>query len=66
MYLPNYPIGHIVQYQLEEQLTGTSGREWADKYLRWYRLGRLTPQEWMRQAVNGELSVEPVLRAIDN
>lgn len=64
MYLPNYPIGHIVEFQLEEQLTGTSGRAWADKYLRWYRLGRLTPQAWMREAVNGELSVQPVLRAV--
>ena len=64
MYLPNYPIGHIVQFQLEEALSGKSGKAWADAYERWYRIGRVTPNEWMRQAVNGELSVEPVLRRI--
>ena len=64
MYLPNYPIGHIVHFQLEEALAEKHGAEWADAYERWYRLGRLTPKEWMRQAVNGELSVQPILRRI--
>ena len=64
MYLPNYPIGHIVQFQLEEALAGSTPAEWAEKYERWYRLGRLTPDVWMQQAVNGELSVQPVLRKI--
>lgn len=64
MYLPNYPIGHIVQFQLEEALAGCSAAEWAENYERWYRLGRLTPSIWMHQAVNGELSVKPILRRI--
>ena len=64
MYLPNYPIGHIVQFQLEEALAGSTPAEWAEKYERWYRLGRLTPDVWMQQAVNGELSVQPILRKI--
>lgn len=64
MYLPNYPIGHIVQFQLEEALTNKSQAEWAENYERWYRLGRLTPNHWMQQAVNGELSVQPVLHRI--
>ena len=64
MYLPNYPIGHIVQFQLEQAMADKEGRSWAEAYERWYRLGRLTPQEWMRQAVNGDLSVEPVLQQI--
>ena len=64
MYLPNYPIGHIVQFQLEQALADKEGQAWAEAYERWYRLGRLTPQEWMRQAVNGTLSVQPVLQQI--
>lgn len=65
MYLPNYPIGHIVHFQLEEALADKHGAEWAETYKRWYRLGRLTPKEWMRQAVNGELSVKPILQKIE-
>ena len=64
MYLPNYPIGHIVQFQLEQALSNKEGRAWAEVYERWYRLGRLTPDHWMREAVNGNLSVEPVLEAV--
>ena len=64
MYLPNYPIGHIVQFQLEQNLADKDGRAWAETYERWYRLGRLTPRHWMRQAVNGSLSVQPVLEKI--
>ncbi|MBR1878052.1 MAG: hypothetical protein IJ814_03485 [Paludibacteraceae bacterium] len=65
MYLPNYPIGHIVQFQLEQALADKEGRAWAEAYERWYRLGRLTPQQWMKEAVDGELSVEPVLKRIE-
>ena len=64
MYLPNYPIGHIVEFQLEEAFSGLSDTEWAAEYERCYRLGRLTPDHWMRHAVNGQLSVEPILRKI--
>ena len=64
MYLPNYPIGHIVQFQLEEALADKTPTQWAQNYERWYRLGRLTPNHWMKQAVDGELSVQPVLRRV--
>ena len=67
MYLPNYPLGHIVQFQLEEHLAQCKNQqEFAAEYARIYKLGRLTPKEWMRQAVGAEPSVEPVLRAIEN
>lgn len=66
MYLPNYPIGHIVQFQLEEWLADKECSEWAKEYERCYRLGRLTPDQWLRQAVGGQLSVEPILRKIES
>ena len=66
MYLPNYPLGHIVQYQLEEHLAQCKTQtEFADEYMRIYRLGKLTPKEWMIQAVGEAPSIEPILRAVD-
>ena len=66
MYLPNYPLGHIVQYQLEEHLAQyKTQKEFAQEYARIYRLGRLTPKEWMIQAVGTPPSIEPVLRAVE-
>jgi len=66
MYLPNYPLGHIVQYQLEEHLAQYKTQaEFADEYERIYRLGRLTPKEWMIEAVGEAPSIDPILRAVD-
>ncbi len=65
MYLPNYPLGHIVQYQLEEHLAQYTDRaDFAKEYERIYRLGRLTPKVWMLQAVGEAPSVTPVLNAV--
>jgi hypothetical protein len=66
MYLPNYPLGHIVQYQLEEHLAQCkTQREFAQEYARIYKLGRLTPKQWMVEAVGEAPSIEPILRAVD-
>ena len=66
MYLPNYPLGHIVQYQLEEHLAQSKNQlKFAQKYMRIYRLGRLTPKQWMIEAVGEAPSIEPILRAVD-
>ncbi len=65
MYLPNYPLGHIVQYQLEEHLAKfDTPRAFAKEYERIYRLGRLTPKIWMVQAVGEAPSITPILRAV--
>ena len=66
MYLPNYPLGHIVQYQLEEHLANYKTQaDFADEYARIYKLGRLTPKQWMIEAVGEAPSIEPILRAVD-
>lgn len=66
MYLPNYPLGHIVEFQLEEHFAQfTNSRDFATEIMRMYRLGRLTPNHWMQQAVGSNLSTTPILNAID-
>ena len=66
MYLPNYPLGHIIEFQLEEHFAKcTSKKEFADEIMRIYQLGRLTPNQWMQQAVGAHVSTTPILNAID-
>ncbi len=66
MYLPNYPLGHIVQFQLEEHLAQSANQmEFAQEYARIYKLGRLTPKQWMIEAVGEAPSIDPILRAVD-
>ena len=65
LYLPAYPIGNLVQYQLEEHLAKcATPQEWAKEYTRIYQQGSLTPDAWMRGAVGKPMSVEPILKAV--
>ncbi len=62
LYLSNYPVGHVIDFQIDEYL---NGKNFADEVMRIYALGRLIPQEWMKQAVGSEISTRPLLNATD-
>jgi hypothetical protein len=62
LYLPNYAYGHIIEFQIAEYL---KGRDLAREVERIYSLGRLTPQQWMQEAVGSKISVKPILTAAD-
>lgn len=65
MYLPNYPLGHIIEYQLESHFAKfTNKQDFANEIKRIYTLGRLTPQLWMQQAVGENISTQPILDEI--
>lgn len=57
-YLAEYPMGHVIAYQVRKHL--------ADKPLstemeRICALGNIYPEEWMKAAVGSEISVQPML-----
>jgi hypothetical protein len=53
LYLSDYPIGHIIDFQIGRKLrAGDFGAEFE----RMARQGRLTPDAWMRGAVGSPLS----------
>ena len=60
LYLPNYPFGHIVEFQLEQLL---KGKNLATEVTRIYPAGRLTPQQWMINATGEKVSTKPLLLA---
>ncbi len=60
LYLPDYAIGQIVAFQLRERLRCAP---FAEEVERVARLGRLTPDAWMRAAVGGPVSAEPMFAA---
>lgn len=65
LYLPAYPIGNLVQYQLDEHLANcATPEEWAKEYTRIYQQGCMTPDAWMHGAVGKPMSVEPILKAV--
>ncbi len=60
LYLSAYAYGNIIEFQLEQHL---SDRDFADEVIQIYRQGRLTPNEWMKQAVGNPIDVDPMLKA---
>jgi hypothetical protein len=60
LYLPYYPLGHLIAFQLEEKLKGPkSGVEFE----RVASFGRVTPDLWMVHATGAPVSAGPLLRA---
>ncbi len=60
LYLSAYPIGHLIDFQIEQYL---SGKDFATEVTRIYSMGRLVPQEWMRRAVGGPISIKSIQEA---
>ncbi len=62
LYLSAYPLGLLIDFQLEEQL---KKNDFAEEVQRIYKLGRVTPQHWMQQAVGNKISIQPTLQAAE-
>ncbi len=62
LYLSNYPVGHLIDFQLDRWL---KGKNFADEAIRIYSAGRLIPQLWMKNAVGSEISIRPLIEATD-
>jgi hypothetical protein len=63
LYLSAYAFGQIIEFQLEQYL---NDKNFASEVDRIYRLGQLTPNQWMLQATGTPLSIEPLLNALRN
>jgi hypothetical protein len=62
LYLSAYPLGHLIEFQLEQQI---EGKKFSEEFDRIYKQGRLTPDIWMIGATGSPVSVKPVIKAAD-
>lgn len=64
MYLPDYPIGHLIAFQIEQQMkeSGAIGPEFE----RMAKMGRVTPDLWMIHATGKPVGAEALLTATAN
>jgi hypothetical protein len=60
LYLSAYPIGHLIDFQLEKQF---KGKQFAEEVQRIFQQGKLIPQVWMKGATGETLSNRPILEA---
>ena len=63
LYLPDYPIGHLIAFQIEEQMrkAGAIGPEFE----RMTKEGRVTPDLWMINATGKPVGPEALLEATE-
>ncbi len=62
LYTPDYPLGHLIAFQVKEHFRKRQGPMGAE-FERICQQGALTPDAWMRKAVGAPLSAEPLLTA---
>jgi hypothetical protein len=62
LYLPDYGLGHLIAFQVEEHFAKVKG-PLGPEFERVTRIGSVTPDAWMRQAVGAPLSAQPLLDA---
>jgi len=65
LYTPDYPLGHLIAFQVEQHFRRTKG-PMGTEFERLSRIGSVTPDAWMRQAVGSPLSAQPLLEATKN
>jgi hypothetical protein len=61
MYLPDYPVGHMIAFQIEEKIPDMKsiGAEFA----RMAKHGSVTPDNWMKHATGAPVGPDAMLRA---
>lgn len=60
LYLPDYTLGHLIQFQIEGSI---EGKNLAVEMERMLKPGRVTPDAWMLNAVGAKVSAQPLIDA---
>jgi hypothetical protein len=64
LYLADYPVGRIVSAQLEEHLAHLpQGAAFGSEIERITRVGRVTPDLWMKEATGAPVTARPLLES---
>ena len=62
LYLPDYPIGHLIAAQIEEHMAKQPAGSLGKEFERMAKLGQLTPDLWMKYATGAPIQTAPLLR----
>ena len=58
LYLPAYPVGHLIDFQIEKYL---EGKNLSTEVQRMLSSGNIAPQLWMKKAVGTEISGQALI-----
>jgi len=60
LYLSAYPVGHLIEFQIEQYV---QGKNLGEEMQRMITQGWITPNAWMKGAVGEVISVDPIINA---
>jgi oligoendopeptidase F len=63
LYLPDYPLGHIIAFQVEDYF---KAHPLAKEMERMCSQGHITPDAWMKLAVGQPITTQPLIRGAEN
>jgi hypothetical protein len=63
LYLPDYPIGHLIAFQIEQQIEKT--KNLGGEFERMARIGNVAPDIWMKEATGSPVSPKALLTATE-
>ncbi|HLO98651.1 MAG TPA: hypothetical protein VK171_08660, partial [Fimbriimonas sp.] len=63
LYLPDYAMAQLTAFQIQEHFNRVKGPI-GPEFERMAKIGYVTPDEWLRQAVGSRLSVVPLFEAV--
>jgi len=63
LYTPDYPMGHLIAFQIEEHLKKSQAL--GVEFERMARFGSLVPDVWMKNATGAPVSADALLRATE-
>jgi hypothetical protein len=63
LYLPDYPIGHLIAFQIERQIE--KSRNLGGEFERMAKIGNVAPDIWMKQATGSPVGPQALLAATE-
>jgi hypothetical protein len=63
LYLPDYPIGHLIAFQIEQQVE--KSRNLGSEFERMAKIGNVAPDIWMKQATGAPVGAQALLAATE-
>jgi hypothetical protein len=63
LYLPDYPLGYVIAFQIERYL---KGKNLGQEMERMCSQGSITPDLWMQRAVGSPVSTAPMIQAAED
>ncbi|HEY4223942.1 MAG TPA: hypothetical protein VGO62_21450 [Myxococcota bacterium] len=68
LYLSDYPLGHLISFQIGEQIEKAKkeGKRFGDEIERIAKLGNIAPDLWMQNASGKPVTAQPLLDATEH